>query len=634
MTAEAPLIRDQLNHAVNARVGSSGLFAAFDWFKQTDAEATASVTPVNYSYPPGHIYRYANPLTTTDWSSATQDAIDSATGAIYFPAGSYGFLTTVLIRSGTVQNLSIVGESRVNTIFKPLAASIAVPFRDANGDPGGAIPAENTNCIFFNQSNNGHAHWQSLRFGPDAVAYTGIAIYCKEGGGADASGQAAFSWRIVDCWFSFSSNNAGYLRGGFQNLQASELVFESSKTGCFILEGIGIGDLLFSDITLNACFDSFICASIDTQPKNLISVNGLHAYQHLRGVLFDFDNGLNVILNDIQLEPDAANFGSTGLFKFKDCKEVICTDFQCSTASGSPMANVGIEIIEDFIGKISDGNIRADVGLKFSGTGTVNFKMHDADLREAGSYAWQFATGTTSGKIYTHDNCFSDPQQYCFLNSSTGAFSWYSFDDEFLNAGLNGTATGRNINVDTSGEVRIVRPRIGHNNGSAAAAKYINAVGAGTLYISEPQIVGAPPTALSEGAQAILWDGVDSTMPGMPPFTPSAGGTATYTNQLGMWSLKNRVVSYYADYQILLIGTGSQTQVFGLPWTSNATVYGGGFVHFFAASASNVTEIGISVAPSSTVCALRSLLAAAAGTGNNNILQNGTRIIFSGSYMI
>lgn len=595
---------------------------------RTDGEISAGVTPIDPRYQPGHIYRYADPATTTDWSPIVQAAIDSASGALYFPAGSYGFLTTVLFRPTTVINLSISGEGRVNTIFKPLAASIAVPFRDANGAPGGAIPAENTNCLFFNQNNNGHVHFQGIRFGPDAVAYTGVAIYCTEGGGADASGQAAFSWRITDCWFSFSTNNSGYMRGGFQNLQASELVFESSKNGCFILEGIGVGDLLFSDITLNACFDSFILASNDTQLKNLISVNGLHAYQHLRGVLFDFDNGTNIVLNDIQFEPDPANFGTTGLFKFKNCRQVICTDFQATTES-APMCDFGIQIIENFIGKFADGNIRGDVPLSFSGTGTVLFDMDNVDLREAGTYACAFLSGATAGTLNTRNNRFSDPQQYCFIDIGSDSFSWCSFEDEFLNAGLDGTATGRNINLDTSGEVRIVRPRIGKNNVSAAASKYINAIGSGTLYIADPHIVGTPPVALSEGTQAIKYDGVDNSMPGMPQFVPSLGGTTTYSVQTGAWNIKNGRLYFSGQITVTTLGTGSASVMSGLPFTVSA---GGGFVHQFSGLNATVTSLGLLA--SGTSLTLKGMTAAAAATSTVAGFTNGTDVRFSGSYTL
>lgn len=90
MTAEAPLIRDQLNHAVNARVGSSGLFAAFDWFKVTDAEDTAGVTPLNYSYPPGDVRRYGAPL---NGSGDDSDALEAAILTVYTQGGGrvFGF---------------------------------------------------------------------------------------------------------------------------------------------------------------------------------------------------------------------------------------------------------------------------------------------------------------------------------------------------------------------------------------------------------------------------------------------------------------------------------------------------------------------------------------------------------------
>lgn len=105
MTAEAPLIRDQMNHALNARVGSSGLMAAFDPTKITVNEDGSGVTPTNYSYDPGDIRRYGGDDNAAHFSSnaayeannkaALQVAISvsaSSGGVVVVPQGcDYGY---------------------------------------------------------------------------------------------------------------------------------------------------------------------------------------------------------------------------------------------------------------------------------------------------------------------------------------------------------------------------------------------------------------------------------------------------------------------------------------------------------------------------------------------------------------
>lgn len=117
-------------------------------------------------------------------------------------------------------------------------------------------------------------------------------------------------------------------------------------------------------------------------------------------------------------------------------------------------------------------------------------------------------------------------------------------------------------------------------------------------------------------------------------WTPSVGGTATYTRQEGYYTIVNRTVTIWGRLTINAIGTGSATSVFGLPFQSNATYYGSGLVSFFASVATAVTALHFSISPSTSQLDFRTLVAAATGTGTANILQNGADIIFSGTYLL
>lgn len=593
-------------------------------YSQTAAEIAALVTPVNYSYPPGQLYRQVTNTTpgTTDCAAGFQAALDSASAlnpVVYFQQ-EVGISKPLLLKSTHADTITIDGTARVTSIINPLAADIKQA-------------AQNINCLFFNQKNSGNLHLKGFRCGPDVHAYTGIFFYCKEGGGADASGQALFSAVIDDCWFSFSTNNTGYFRGGFSNMRASKSVFESTKNACFRLEGVGNGDQQYIGNVMNACYDSFILGTDDTLTKSLILVDGLHAYQHLRGPLIEIKNLVESNFNNIILEPDAANVGTTGLFKFTDCTDIICTNFLATTANGAPKCATGIEIVNAFKGKFANGKIAATTGLKLSGAGALDLTIDNVDFVGCDN-AVDWNSGTLSGKIVFRNCKFNDSQAYGLLVTA-GTHSWdlTMIDCEIINAGLRATATDRNFDLNTSGKVKLIRCKIGQDNGSAAAAYYIRAVGAGTFEVIDPIIVGTAPTGFSTGAQTVSLDGVDSSMPNMPAFTPTAGGSSTYTgSQLGFWSIKQKVLRYYGDFTVNLIGTGSATLISGLPYTSHGTLYGGGLVHFFSGSASNVSGIYCSVAPAGTSITLRSLTAEGAATANNAIMQNGTRLILEGSY--
>lgn len=599
---------------------------ALNSLNRTAAEIAASATPVNYSYAPGKQRRLGTNTTpgTTDTVLALQAAIDSAsaTYAEVYPDQESAISKPLLLRSTTQQNIGIIGNGRVSTILNPTAASIAT------------APVS-VNALIINQNNNTHLHLRSLRFGPDVHAYTGVALYCKEGGGSDASTQALFSAVIDDCWFSLSSNNTGYCRGGLSNLQVNRSVFEGSKTGCFILEGAGNSDQLYVGNVMNACYDAFIYGAIDTVTKAMITVNGLHAYQHMRGPLIEIKNGKEMFFTNIILEPDAANVGSTGLFKFTDCVDVLASNFYATTANGEPKCATGIEIINAFTGKFVNGKIAATTGLKFSGTGALDVTFDNVDFSGCDN-AVDWNSGTLSGKV-TFRNCRFNDQQHngLLVSAGTMSFDLTLINCEVLNAGLSGTATDRNFDLNTSGKVRLMRCKIGQDNGSAAATHYIRAQGSGTFDVIDPIPVGTPPTAFVTGSQTVKFDGVNSDMPGMLVFAPSLGGTATYTVQVGYWMIVRRVLYFWGQMTVNAIGSGSANTISGFPYLSNATtnLNGGGVIFELTGSNANVTAAPtLLIASNSQSATIKGFVAAAAADATVNIMTSGTNIRFKGSY--
>lgn len=596
-------------------------------YPQTAGEIAAlptAVVPTNTVYPPGEGLRQgANTVPgTTDMSTALQAAIDGADDvqAQVFLRDDIALAKPLLIRTTSQQNVAIVGNGRVSTILRPTAADIKV------------APVS-INALIINQNNNGHLHLSGVRC-LDAAAYTGKFLYCLEGGGSDASGQALFSAVVDDCWFGFSSNNSGIFHGGFSNLMVARCVFESTKSGCFLIEGAGNSDHQYIGNVMNACYDSFLYGAADTVTKATITVDTLHAYQHLRGPLIEIKNVTGLRINNVILEPDAANVGTTGIAKLTDSNFSL-TNINCLSRAGVPRAATCLEFVNAATGKIANVRTDATTGVKFSGTGALDLTFDNCDFSGCDN-AVDWNSGTLSGKV-TFRNCrFNDSQHYGLLvTAGTMSFDLTLINCEVVNAGLSGTATDRNFDLSTSGKVRLIRCKIGQDNGSAAATHYIRAQGSGTFEVIDPIPVGTPPTAFVTGSQTIKFDGVNSDMAGMIAFTPSLGGNTTYSVQVGYWMIARRVLYFWGQLTVTAIGTGSPNTISGLPYASSATsnLNGGGVIFEISGSNVNLTAAPtLLIGSNATSATIKGFTAAAAADGSVSVMANGTNVRFQGSY--
>lgn len=605
-------------------------FGANTRYDRTAGEIAASVTPVDYFYPPGDIRRYkvnATPGTTT-MATAIQNSADSATDieARIQLQDDIVVEKTLLIKESHQQNTSYIGNGRVSTILRPNAADIK--------QPGHLI-----NTMFFNEKNNGHVHFAHLRC-IDASSYTGIFLYCKEGGGSDAGGQALFSSAVEDCWFGFSSNNTGYFRGGFSNFRVTWNVFESAKTACVRLDGLGNSDQFYYGNVQNGCYDAFLMGTDDTNDKPMLQVIGHNAYQHMRGPLLDLKNVTRSIFSHIVLQPDAANVGTTGIGVFTDATNIHVGPAICKSGTGVPRAALCLAFVNGAQGIITGIQTDATTGIQFSGTGALDLVVENCDFVGCDN-AVNWLSGTLSGKVVFRNCRFNNNQAYGLITTA-GTHSWdlTLINCEVMNAGLRSTTTDRNFDLNTSGKVRIIRTKFGQDNGSAAATHYIRAQGSGTFEVIDPIIVGTPPTAVFTGSQAISWDGINSLMPGFTALLPSLGGNTTYTSRDMQWAFKNKRMRGTGRIVVNVQGTGSQTVIdLGLSSITplvHATTYGCGGVRHLANSATNVTAspsgtIAPGAAPAMT---LRSFTAAASGNATNNIFQATTDCIFEFDYPV
>lgn len=118
-------------------------------------------------------------------------------------------------------------------------------------------------------------------------------------------------------------------------------------------------------------------------------------------------------------------------------------------------------------------------------------------------------------------------------------------------------------------------------------------------------------------------------------WTPSVGGTATYTNQIGRWTKNGRLMHVTGLLTINTIGTGSTSVISGLPLSAaNLSADQAVGVSDFASLATNVVWMGARVNTNAATVTLRSLTAAGASAASNAVLGNGSSVTFGGTYII
>jgi len=113
-------------------------------------------------------------------------------------------------------------------------------------------------------------------------------------------------------------------------------------------------------------------------------------------------------------------------------------------------------------------------------------------------------------------------------------------------------------------------------------------------------------------------------------WTPSIGGTATYTTQTGKYTRVGRLVTFLCDITINVQGTGNAGVISGLPFDAAvSTPISVGYFSNLAASV--VFPSGFAGGASIN---LYGLTAAAATASSLNILGDGARLMCSGTYEI
>lgn len=120
-------------------------------------------------------------------------------------------------------------------------------------------------------------------------------------------------------------------------------------------------------------------------------------------------------------------------------------------------------------------------------------------------------------------------------------------------------------------------------------------------------------------------------------WTPSLGGTATYTaNTKGWYTRIGRLVVAQCDIDVTLIGTGSDSAVSGLPYASNVSApQASGSVALFNGIAINVYDLAPYVPEGFSAVYFRAQTALdTSNIGNAAIFANGARVQFTVMYFV
>jgi hypothetical protein len=149
----------------------------------------------------------------------------------------------------------------------------------------------------------------------------------------------------------------------------------------------------------------------------------------------------------------------------------------------------------------------------------------------------------------------------------------------------------------------------------------------GALDISDPDAgqILFPAVQNSSGNPNVLDDYEEGN------WTPSVGGNATYSVQIGFYTKVGRVVTVNCWMSITTIGTGNVNTITGLPFLVGANTFLTASPLYSALATNTTTLIAYGAAGGNSI-ELRGSTAAASGLSTNTWLGNGSSIIFTATY--
>jgi hypothetical protein len=165
----------------------------------------------------------------------------------------------------------------------------------------------------------------------------------------------------------------------------------------------------------------------------------------------------------------------------------------------------------------------------------------------------------------------------------------------------------------------------GYTASGATGTTSTNLVFSTSPTLVTPTLGASLATSIKFGSGTVLADYEEGT------WTPNVGGTATYYAQVGKYTRIGNIVRISGVVVINVLGTGSATTIFGLPIVANPPGPTD-FIGFSNFSGLALTVTYIAGSAGGSQIDIRSLLVAGTGVASNNVLGNGTRVDFAGTY--
>jgi hypothetical protein len=185
------------------------------------------------------------------------------------------------------------------------------------------------------------------------------------------------------------------------------------------------------------------------------------------------------------------------------------------------------------------------------------------------------------------------------------------------------------LNGSTSGSVTISSPAVSGTTTltlPATTGTVLITNGSGIASVNGVQF----PATQSASADANCLDDYEEGT-----WTPSVGGNATYTLRTGKYRKIGSLVFIDCEMHINTIGTGSNNTITGIPFTAaSGGGSSGGTVAYATNLNTNVVFLSFRVDPGYPDIYNAAMTAAAATTTSDvSIFKNGTRVLFSISYI-
>lgn len=269
-------------------------------YARTQAEIDASVTPVNFLYPPGNVLRYGTNTTpgTTDMTTAITNAIlvvrTAGGGDVIIPAGNYGVTSVASVWTSSV-TVNIRGEGKFATILRKTGAT-TTPVLDLSA---ASLVESYSSISDLRVIGNAKAH--------DGIRATLLARFdvsrvridtCDVA--VDSVGSLVFS--VYDP--TFQSNNTGYKCRKSGTVRANLVQFFGGQISANTSFGMDIGDasgvhLYGTDLSGNGTSANLATGAIFV--RNTVDDESGVAYMSLNGCWLEDNLGMAIDVDDSNL---------------------------------------------------------------------------------------------------------------------------------------------------------------------------------------------------------------------------------------------------------------------------------------------------------------------------------------------